>query len=200
LIRYFLKKLSRRRFAAIAAATSMLVIAIVLGARLLGDNNKKIAQVAPSSNSETAVDYSLAGDFALRIPKLDLLVPVVPDVDGFNKEKYSEALTSGLAHFSGTHKPGEGNNIFIFGHSSGKKTDTNKYKEIFAALPQLEIGDPIYLWYQNIELRYLVIEKKEVDKEDLSWLDDTPKEVLTLMTCYPIGTKDRRLIIRAEQL
>jgi len=137
-------------------------------------------------------------DFGLKIEKLDLLVPVIKNVDGGNKAKYNDALQNGVAHFNGTGLPGEKNNIFIFGHSSSETK--GDYSKIFAKLNDLEKGDEMIVYYENKERKYKVKEKKIVEATDLSVLDKTKKETLTLMTCWPIGTKDKRLIIVSDAL
>src|SRR3990167_176838 len=95
----------------------------------------------PSPNSS-----SLYQDFHLVIPKLSIDAPVIPDVDGADKEAYFKALEDGVAHFQGTAKPGEGSNIFIFGHSSFYWYKPGDYKEIFKTLPDLTVSDEIILW------------------------------------------------------
>ena len=135
-------------------------------------------------------------EFGLQIEKLDILVPITKDVNGKDKTAYNDALKEGVAHFKGTSLPGEDGNIFIFGHSSTEIK--GEYSEIFAKLNDLEINDPIVVFYQNAKHKYKVKQKKIVEATDLSVLDKGSKEILTLMTCWPIGTKDKRLIILAE--
>ncbi len=135
-------------------------------------------------------------EFGLKIDKLNILVPVIKDVDGSDKTFYNKALQNGVAHFKGTALPGEKGNTFIFGHSSADvKGD---YSKIFATLNDLEEEDEIVIYYENNEHKYKVKEKKIVEATDLSVLKKGKKEILTLMTCWPIGTKEKRLIVRAE--
>lgn len=137
-------------------------------------------------------------DFHLLIPSLDISTPVIANVDGKNKETYFKALQGGVAHFDGTAKPGEGSNIFIFGHSSYYLWDPGKYKSIFINLEDIKIGDEISLWYQKKEYKYKVTETKVVEPTDVSVLKPTPEEQLTLMTCVPPGTAEKRLIVIAK--
>ena len=135
-------------------------------------------------------------EFGLKIDKLNILVPIIKDVDGANKTAYNEALKGGVAHFEGTALPGEKGNIFIFGHSSAE-IKVGDYTKIFATLDDLTEGDEIIVYYKNDEHKYKVSEKKIVAATDLSVLNKTKTETLTLMTCWPVGTKDKRLIVRA---
>ncbi len=154
----------------------------------------KPSQTTPSSSVSVSPLYQ---DFHLLIPKLNLNAPVIADVDGTDKDAYFKALEGGVAHFKSTAKPGEGSNIFIFGHSSFYWYKPGDYKEIFKTLPDLTVGDEISLWYNSKEYRYKVTETKEVQPTEVDVLQGTKQEQVTLMTCVPPGTTLRRLIVIA---
>lgn len=137
-------------------------------------------------------------DFHLEIPKLAINTPIIPDVPGNDKEAYFKALEGGIAHYAGTKKPGEGGLIFIFGHSSFYPWAAGDYKEIFKNLDELVVDDEILVWYNQKEYKYKVTETKVVLPTDVSVLNPTNFEQLTLMTCVPPGTKEKRLIIIAK--
>ena len=137
--------------------------------------------------------------FGLEIEKLDILVPVVKNVDGKNKQEYNSALHQGVAHYEDTALPGEEGNIFIFGHSSSDVVPGENGK-IFVRLNELEKGDRIKLYFEDQNFSYEVSENKIVEPTDLSVLDQTDSEILTLMTCWPLGTKDKRLVVVAEKI
>jgi len=137
------------------------------------------------------------GEFGIKIDKIDVLAPVILEVDGADKEKYMAELEKGVAHFKGTFLPSEGSNIFIFGHSS-TTSGRGPFAKIFARLGELERGDKITVFYQDTEYVYSVFEKKVVEKTELGVLDPTREEQLTLMTCWPVGTIDKRLIIKSS--
>jgi len=134
-------------------------------------------------------------DFHLLIPKIQVEAPIIADVDGADKEAYFKALEGGVAHFKGTAKPGEGSNIFIFGHSSFYLWSPGNYKEIFRHLEDLAVNDEIILWYQQKEYQYQVTEMKVVEPEEVEFINPTKEEQLTLMTCVPPGTTLKRLIV-----
>ena len=136
-------------------------------------------------------------DFGLIIDKLGLSAPIKINVDGDNKQEYNEALNYGLAQFKGSGLPGDGKNIFIFGHS-GRETLKNPYNKILNKLNDLQKDDLIVVYYKNKKFEYTVAEKKIIEKDDLSVLELGEREQLTLMTCWPIGTKDKRLVIIAK--
>lgn len=148
-----------------------------------------------TSTPSATVDPKIL-DFGLKIDKINVLVPVIKNVDGADKAVYNDALKNGVAHFAGTALPGEARNIFIFGHSSSDvKSD---YSKIFARLDDLATGDEISVYLEGKEHKYKVSDKKVVEADDLSVLEKGNKEELTLMTCWPIGTKAKRLIVRAK--
>lgn len=137
-------------------------------------------------------------DFGLEIKKIEVIAPIIADVPGNNKKQYLKAMQNGVAHFAGTKKPGEGGNIFIFGHSSYYSWDKGNFKNIFRDLEDLVVGDEITVWYQDKKFTYRVFKIKVVSPSDGSSLLPTDKEQLTLMTCVPVGTAAKRLIISAE--
>lgn len=134
----------------------------------------------------------------LVIPKIGVDVPIqwnIPEDDIYS------ALERGVVHYQGTAVPEDTGNVFIFGHSSYYLWAPGSYKQIFALLDKLQTGDRIYVNYQNKVYGYEVIGKKVVEPEDLSVLaQPQDKKILTLMTCVPIGTNLRRLIIEAKQI
>ncbi|MCX6806583.1 MAG: sortase [Candidatus Berkelbacteria bacterium] len=137
--------------------------------------------------------------FGIKIEKINVLAPIIKNVDGNNKTIYNKALQKGLAHYKGTSLPTEGGNIFIFGHSSST-LGTGPYATIFAKLNELKKNDVIIIYYQDKEYQYTVFKKVILEANDTSVLDPTKREQLTLMTCWPIGTNQKRLIIKAYPL
>jgi len=135
-------------------------------------------------------------EFGIIISKIRVIAPVIKNVNGKNKTKYNQELQRGVAHYQGTALPGENSNIFLFAHSS-PAIGEGPYSEIFSRLNELAKDDEITIYFQNQKFNYLVTEKKVIDKTQTSILLPTKTEQLTLMTCWPIGTNVKRLIIKA---
>lgn len=139
----------------------------------------------------------------LWIPKLDVKAPIVWD-SPVDEATMMENLKHGVVHYQGTTKPGEKaqdgeGNIFISGHSSYYWWDDGNYKTIFANLDQIEVGDEIGIGYDDYGYVYRVVEKKIVNPDQTDVLNqDTDKNTLSLMTCYPVGTNNQRMIVKAE--
>ena len=148
-------------------------------------------------------------DNRIVIPKIGKNVPIVEvpdhalrrgDFDMFD-EDIQNALRYGVVHYPGTASPGEIGNLFLTGHSSNYPWVESKYNAVFALLPSLEVGDEYSVFYQGELYRYRITEKFEVSPRDVSVLaQPNEKRMSTLMTCVPVGTTLKRLILRAEEV
>jgi LPXTG-site transpeptidase (sortase) family protein len=147
-------------------------------------------QVKESPLSELPDNY-------LMIPKINVKAPIIWNSETDEKSMLKN-LQNGVAHYKGTSLPDENGNVFITGHSSYYRWDKGKYKTVFTLLPKLEKDDEIVLSYKNNVYIYKVYDKFVVKPEDVWVLQPTPEPTLTLMTCVPIGTNLKRLIIRAR--
>ena len=143
------------------------------------------------------------------VPKLDLNIPLVtPSYDSLLKEDWSgvegdiqAALEQGVVHYPGTARPGQAGNFFVTGHSSYYPWAAGGFKTVFARLSDLQPGDEYWVYYGGDKHRYVVQGKKEVKPSDVSVLDQPMnKRIGTLMTCTPVGTTLRRLIVTAQEV
>lgn len=148
-------------------------------------------------------------DNRLVIPKLGKSVPLVnmsaEHIEGENwselEKQIQDGLREGVVHYPGTASPGQIGNVFITGHSSYYPWDPGQFKDVFAVLGQLEIGDEYYVYYEQKKYTYMVREKFEVTPDNVNVLQQPhDKKISTLMTCTPVGTTLRRLIIRADDI
>ncbi len=145
----------------------------------------------------------------LVIPKIGKNIPIViPPMDSLIGEDWIQfekdiqaSLRDGVVHYPGTARPGQAGNFFVTGHSSYYPWDSGKYKDVFSRLDELERGDTYSVYYGGDLHTYRVTEKKEVKPTNVSVLDQpTDKRISTLMTCIPIGTTLRRLVIQAQEI
>jgi len=134
----------------------------------------------------------------IYIEKIDVLAPVTWNVTNIQSNT-KKALKEGLIHIENTALPGEIGNVFITGHSSDYFWSDGKYKQVFALLDKLENDDKIFIRYKNNIYAYSVTDKRIVLPNDVSILEQGNKKILTLMTCTPVGTSLRRIIIVAKQ-
>jgi sortase A len=129
---------------------------------------------------------SSAGPLAvLKIPKIHLEVPVVEGTD-------DPALDYGVGHVQGTALPGEPGNVALAGHRDG----------FFRGLKDIAVGDTMELETVRGSEAFVVENVWLVTPNDVWVLDPTPKESLTLVTCYPfyfVGSAPQRYIVRATR-
>lgn len=148
-------------------------------------------------------------DFSLIARQIGLSAPVVANVDGSNKGEYLWQVKQGIAHYKHLELPevtvdgslpGQVGNIFLFGHSQIPGGDTSNFQGVFNDLHRLLPGDLITVYYQGERFNYEVEEGRVVGKDALSYLERTPRETLTLMTCWPLGLDVRRYVVRAKRV
>ena len=141
----------------------------------------------------------------LIIPKIGKNIPLV-DVPGINtfdfdhmENIFMQELEKGVVRYPGTALPGEKGNAFIFGHSSNYPWVKGEYNEVFALLDELEYGDQIIVYYNQKKFIYTIREKKVVHPGDVKALErHDDKAEISLMTCWPVGTTLKRMLVFAE--
>jgi sortase A len=102
-------------------------------------------------------------------------------------------LRRAAGHIAGTALPGSAGNVGIAAHR-----DT-----FFRPLRNIRWNDIILLTTAAGKFRYRVVSMRVVHPEDVSVLEPTSNEILTLVTCYPfyfIGSAPDRFIVRAERI
>jgi len=121
----------------------------------------------------------------LRIPKIDLEVPVFNDTDDLT-------LNRGVGRIVGTAQIGQPGNVGIAGHRDG----------FFRGLKDVGRGDVVELILPGRTDHYVINEVQIVSPENVSVLDATPVPTLTLVTCYPfyyVGSAPQRYVVTASK-
>ena len=145
-------------------------------------------------------------DTRLVIPRINQNIPIMGvssknliehDWDALEKDM-QEALKDGVIHYPGTSYPGQKGNVVITGHSSYFPWDPGRFKDVFALLHQMKIGDIIMIYHNQEKHIYKVSGIKVVEKNNIEILKQTPEDQLTLITCTPVGTDLRRLVVTAK--
>lgn len=153
-------------------------------------------------------------DNRLYIPRIDKDIPIqnvanekviYSDRPQDIEDAIQEALKDGVVRYPGTAKPGEQGNVALTGHSSFYLLAPGKYKDVFALLHTVQMDDEIIIYYgdkkgDQDKHVYKVTEIKEVKPHEVDILKQTNDYRLTLITCTPIGTTLRRLVITAIQV
>lgn len=135
----------------------------------------------------------------LIINDIDVKAPVIFGLTSNSETVFQKSLRNGVVHYPNTATPGRQGNVVIFGHSSGQWWAPGDYKFIFTHLDKLDINDRIFLEYEGARYIYRVSATKVVPQTDLKVLEQGTENTLTLITCTPVGTNSKRLIINARQ-
>lgn len=109
--------------------------------------------------------------------------------------KSSLTMDEGLWHFPISAFPGEKGNMVIIGH---RFMNLPPDRDTFFNLDQTKIGEKIVISHKEGEYTYIVVEKKEVLPNDISVIQKTEDYRLTLITCTPLWTSEKRLVIIAK--
>lgn len=148
-------------------------------------------------------------DSRIIIPKLWVNAPIMEmwkSALAFSNWKEFEnsvqwELKNWVVHYPWTARAWEIWNMFVTGHSSYYPWDDWNYKDIFARLHKLEVWDEYYIYQNQKKYTYKITTKKEVNPKNVSVLSQPKnKRISTLMTCTPVWTSLRRLIITSELL
>jgi hypothetical protein len=112
-------------------------------------------------------------------------------------------------HYPGTALPWQTGNALIWWHSNFYKDQKTDFTAIFGTLPMLDPTDEV--WYYRrvsgaswsdqswIKYRYTVTRSYETQADDGMVFEPVGSgSELTFYTCVPIGTSDRRWIVRAN--
>jgi sortase A len=119
----------------------------------------------------------------IRIRRLKIEAPVLEGTNDW-------ALNRGVGHIADTPLPGAKGNSGLAGHRDG----------FFRALKDIRAGETIEIETLHGVSTYRVERTWIVDPEDVSVLDPTTTNSLTLVTCYPfyfVGDAPQRFIVRA---
>lgn len=189
-------------------------LAVMLVFMLLQYNRFLIAQVkayvSPGSLAsqnlivDPLANTNVGPEPKLIIPKINVDAPVVMGLTSIAESSVQAGLKDGVVHYpipGASSMPGEQGNSVILGHSSNDVFDDGNYKFIFVQLEQIQKGDSFYVNYNSTRYTYTVTHTEvilptQVDK--LTVQSDKPQMIL--ITCVPVGTALKRLIVYADQV
>lgn len=126
----------------------------------------------------------------LRIPSIDLDLPVYHGTS-------ESTLQKGVGHLQGTSLPvgGQGTRAVLTGHR-GLANAT-----MFTHLDRVKKGDQIVVGLFGEVLTYEVVDIVVVDPEDTEEIRPDPRrDLLTLVTCTPLGVNTQRILITGERI
>jgi sortase A len=154
-----------------------------------------------SSTEVIATNTNGGNSPEIIIPKINVEIPVVYDINTIEESAVEKGLERGVVHYANTSNPGQNGNVVIFGHSSNNIFNPGKYKFAFVLLSRLDNGDTFYLQKDGKRYTYQIYKKTIVKPSDVGVLAATDKQATaTLITCDPPGTSTNRLVVVGEQI
>ena len=132
----------------------------------------------------------------LTVPALGVYDAPVFDSDA------PQALDQGVGHVPETSMPWDGGaqrNVYLAAHRLGYEGTGSRL--LFYQLDRLGSGDEVVLEGGGRAYRYRVTEKLVVDPTD-SWVmgQVRGRDMVSLQTCTPIPTFEKRLVVRADRV
>jgi LPXTG-site transpeptidase (sortase) family protein len=141
---------------------------------VLGEKAKELPQI-PESNH-------------LVIPKIHVSTPINEGADEL------ALLELGMWHRPGTSTPDKGGNTVIAGH----RYLHTKGPDTFYHLDKIALDDEILVYWEGEEYVYKVSEILEVYPHQIEIEYNTAEPIITLYTCIPLWTTEKRLAIIAS--
>ncbi|MBL8030744.1 MAG: class E sortase [Candidatus Doudnabacteria bacterium] len=124
---------------------------------------------------------------------------IIPDIDvraNILEGTSSQILMEGIWHRPGTGTPDTGGNTVLVGHrflyTSGPNT--------FYHLDKLKAGDPLTVYWKGQRYTYIIDSSTVTSADSFEIEQNTAQPVLTLYTCTPLFSIDKRLVVRARQV
>lgn len=156
------------------------------------NNSYRVSSWFPQAKPFTGINAKGLGVYSISIPKLKIEAATV-EVGG-------DDLKKSLIAWPTSALPGDYGVNIIFGHSELPQFANPKdYSGIFTFIMDLSEGDAIFVDYDGIRYKYLVSDKKVVNPDDISVLEQRfDDRYLVLITCVPPGTLWQRGIVRAR--
>ncbi|WP_022873468.1 class C sortase [Nesterenkonia alba] len=125
----------------------------------------------------------------IRIPSIDADVPVYHGTT-------DDVLTRGIGHLEGTAFPvgGAGTHAVVTGHRGLPQA------ELFTRLDEVDVGETFLVEVFGEVLAYEVISTEVVEPHETESLHPQPgRDLMTLVTCTPLGINSHRILVTAER-
>ena len=123
----------------------------------------------------------------------------IPQIKIKNIPVYSgdseETLAAGVGHIPQTSLPiGGKNSHSVLSAHSGHINNT-----LFSDLEDLKMSDVFYIHVLDQTLKYEIFDRKIVNPEDTDAVNVVPgKDLVTLVTCWPTGINNKRLLVTGK--
>ncbi|MBU2219881.1 sortase [Patescibacteria group bacterium] len=142
-----------------------------------------------------AASYNDSPD-SIIISRLDIHTPLVM-ASGTTQGQLNEALNQGAILYPGSALPGQAGEVVISGHSSVFPWVKTQYGQVFTLLDKLQVGDTVSLVYNHRQYDYQITGQEVLNPNQVK-IFETDQPLLKMITCWPIGTSAKRLVVYGE--
>lgn len=175
-----------------------LCLVFAFGSGIVWGFQKVDAYLTPSYAKEDKGEE--VAEAYIEIPKIGVEAPIA-FVESTNPKDFLEPLKKGVAHYPSA-LPGQKGASIILGHSAPVGWLGSFYDGVFSDLKDLEVGDDISVLVDGTSHTYRVSVKVFLDRghdipESLIQ-SDAPR--LLLLSCWPPGINNKRIMIQAEKI
>ena len=153
-------------------------------------------QPFPVSEPQERADYN-PSDNAVIISRLNIHAPLVSSVSGTSQKELNEGLNQGVILYPGSARPNQNGEVVLSGHSSIYPWVKTEYGQIFTLLDKLQAGDIVSLVYDHQQYDYRVTGQEVLNPGQVR-ISETDEQAIKLVTCWPIGTAAKRLVVYGE--
>lgn len=122
---------------------------------------------------------------------------IIPDIDvraTILEGTSAQVLLDGIWHRPGTGTPDTGGNTVLVGHRFLYTSGVNT----FYHLDKLRVDDPITVYWKGQRYTYIIDSSTVTSANSFEIEQSTVQPVLTLYTCTPLFSIDKRLVVRAR--
>lgn len=151
-----------------------------------------VSQPTPSESPRPPV---ASGSF-ISLPLLTEPLPLIYS-DTLEEEQIQAYLQEGAVVLPLGTSFGEPGNVVVTAHSSGTQA-FGPYRFAFAKLSELNEGDTYLVTTQQAQYTYRVYKKEIVWPHEVDKLPKDDRSTVTLVTCWPLWTNFKRLLVHTE--
>ncbi|MBU4331595.1 class E sortase [Patescibacteria group bacterium] len=169
-----------------------------------GNSEEKLSlptQVTEANDKKELLNYQEPQPVATQLARIEPVNKIIIPKIGVDMKIIEGAdanvLYQGAWHIPGTSAPDKGGNTVISAHRYLYQPPSSR---TFYLLDKLGVGDIVKVIWRDKEYQYQVKEIKVVDPGQVEILSNTTQPVLTLFTCTPLFTSEKRLVVVADYI
>jgi LPXTG-site transpeptidase (sortase) family protein len=154
-----------------------------------------LAEKSVAGATSTGKYNFVATENRLEIPTLGIVGNISYPL---NETGVSSKLDSSIVHLPKSVDPGKKGTTVFTAHSSSTKW--TYYANIFSSLNRLNQGSLIFVYKGSEVFAYKVYKQEVVEARMEQITNDAGKERIALVTCWPLGTSEKRLVVYGERI